>query len=320
MGRIRQAHGLNENEVGNIIHALWPNNVFPLELWSKADEKFWRGLIVRNASLYNTINLQLPKVDVSDDFIHMFIRRLDTFFNELIFIIPALEAKAGINCIIDETLDKNECAVLEEIKKLFDKLSYIEKSHRLNRSYLTYVATKEEFIAELEEKKISIPPNSRFFIADIIRDTIVVDKAAAIRHLSACGFPLRHEVKGITHSLVESVLNPQTQEPAAPEQTAAPAELTTEVPARNPQDAIPVRRSLWAGKTKEAICADMRKENFDDEFIVHVLLHKRGLKLTQREIGKLLGPPHKSESKYDKLGKELCRKAALVNVIDAPEP
>ena len=63
----------------------------------------------------------------------------------------------------------------------------------------------------------------------------------------------------------------------------------------------------------------MRSEGFDKEYILHVLLHKRGLNLTKREIGRLFDEPHKSDSAYDKLGKELVEKAEHVNVLDASE-
>ena len=42
----------------------------------------------------------------------------------------------------------------------------------------------------------------------ILRDGSLINKPACIAHMHACGYPLRHEVKGITHNLIATI---QTQ-------------------------------------------------------------------------------------------------------------
>jgi len=51
MGRVRQAYALTGNEVENVINALWSDHVFPLELWRKAHEKFWRAFTNCNVEI-----------------------------------------------------------------------------------------------------------------------------------------------------------------------------------------------------------------------------------------------------------------------------
>ena len=52
MGKVRRAYGLNDHDTENLMKALWPHALFPLELWQKIYEKFWRGFADRNETLY----------------------------------------------------------------------------------------------------------------------------------------------------------------------------------------------------------------------------------------------------------------------------
>lgn len=313
MGRVRQAYGLTGNEVESVIQALWPDNVFPVELWRRTHETYWRAFADSNQTVYKIESPSLQEVDTTKKIFHTYLCSVDviTFFRKLSLNIKAKILREGLKYILEETYEDIDAVYPEEREFLFSTLSRLETVD----IYEQYSPDSELF----EEKILSLPASSYHFISYIFYDTVLVDKVAVILHLR--NYPLVQEVKGITRDLVKFILDSHPQETSTePETTVYPAEQETEITVQESQSAIPVRRSLWDGKTKEAIRANMRKEDHDNDVIAHVLLHERGLKLTQRELGKFLGPPHKSESRYDQIGKELVEKAALVRVVDAPEP
>lgn len=312
MGRVRQAYGLNNNEVESVIQALWPQSVFPVELWRRTHEAYWQAFADSNQSVYGIESPALPEVDTTKNFFHTYLCSVDimTFFRKLSLNIKSNILREGLKYILEECYENIDTIFPEEREFLFNTLSRLENVGIFDQ----YSPESELF----EEKILSLPASSYHFISYIFYDTVLVDKVAVIRHLR--NYPLVREVKGITRALVESILNSYPEEISTEaEIIVSPAEQKAEAAFQNPQRAIPVRRSLWEGKTKEAIRANMRKEEHADEVIARVLLYERGLKLTQRELGRFLGAPHKSESRYDQIGKELAQKAALVSITDAPE-
>lgn len=238
------------------------------------------------------------------------------FFRKLSRCIESKILKIGLDYILSETFDNFDSVYPEERNFLFTTL------RKLEQRWPNYDIFD---IENIDDGMLFLPASSYHFISCIFFDTMLVDRSAVILQLR--DFPLRHEMKGVTRAFVDSVLSssPQNVPTAIEEATSpvetSPVEKTAEVrpPKFQDQNAIFVRRSAWAGKTKEAIRDAMRGKGIADEYIVHILLHKRGLHLAKRVIGELLGEPHKSDSAYDKLGKELVEKAMSVNVIDAPE-
>jgi hypothetical protein len=61
MGRLRQAYLLTANEVETVIQALWPDKVFPMELWQRIHAKYWRGFADSNQAVYNIESPALPE-------------------------------------------------------------------------------------------------------------------------------------------------------------------------------------------------------------------------------------------------------------------
>ena len=68
MGRVRQAYGLNGNEVEKAIGTLWPCDVFPLELWRRTYERFWRSFANSNPAIYGIESPALPEVDTAQKY------------------------------------------------------------------------------------------------------------------------------------------------------------------------------------------------------------------------------------------------------------
>ncbi len=291
--------------------ALSPDGIFPYAVWEAAYSAYWKSPAAECSRLYKFDNPPFPEIgQLPEKYFptETYAQWMVDFFYELARRISVTDLENGFDYIVEATYD--------------DKLSVSEA----DRDFLFYHIKKSgNNIANATRtrglREINVKLSAPHVLLRIFPDTIAVDKIAAIHYLSVVqGYPFVKEVKGITHALVDSVIKAAEQNtPLSHEIATAPAEPGAEVQPHERQHAIPVPRSLWAGKTKEGIRAAMREANFGDEVIAHVLLHKRGLKLTQREIGELLSPPHKSESTYDKNGKDLVDKAALISVVDAPE-
>ena len=65
VGRVRQAYALTANEVERLIQALWPDAVFPVELWYRTHKTFWRPFTDSNQTVYKLqlIRQQKRRVD-----------------------------------------------------------------------------------------------------------------------------------------------------------------------------------------------------------------------------------------------------------------
>ena len=164
-------------------------------------------------------------------------------------------------------------------------------------------------------------------------------KPAAVRYLHSCGYSLRREVKGLTQALVERFVSdfstPQTTEnvPESPPQPSesdsqTPLQVSESVPETTPQapesvpqlpdfTAIFVPRSLWEGKSNQAIRNSMREQDFADPVIAYVLYEWRGLR-NKTEIGRLLDPDDgKVDSTYLRLANGLLAAAKGLNIQPA---
>ncbi len=209
MGRVRQAYGLSANEVESVIQALWPHAVFPVELWRMAHEQYWRGFADSNQAVYRIESPALPEVDTAKQFFHVHLCALDVmeFFRKLSLNIQAGPLQQGLQYILDESYEDNATLFQEEREFLFKTLLRLETVDPIEQ----YSPSSELF----EEKILSLPPSSYHFISHIFADTVLVDAVAVIRLLR--NYPLRQEVKGITHAFVAFVLKTFPEElPGAP--------------------------------------------------------------------------------------------------------
>ena len=199
MGRVRQAHGLTDNEVETAIQALWPGNVFPVELWRKAHETYWRAFADSNQAVYKIESPALPEIDLSAKYFwpHLCALDVQAFFRKLSLNIQANTLRKGLNFILEESYEDIEAVFPEEREFLFNTLARLETTDVFEQ----YSPSSELF----EEKILTLPTSSYHFICHIFSDTILVNTVAAIRHFR--NYPLLREVKGITHALRDSILN-----------------------------------------------------------------------------------------------------------------
>ena len=128
MGLVRKGYALNGNDVGKVIQILWPNAVFPLGLWCKAYETYWRGFADRNHALYNVESPALPAVDLTAKYFHTHLCALDvmSYFRKLSLNIQSSTLKKGFEFILEESCE-DICSVFpEEREFLFNMLSRLD--------------------------------------------------------------------------------------------------------------------------------------------------------------------------------------------------
>ena len=124
MGRVRQAYGLSVNEVESVIQALWPHAVFPVELWHRTHEKYWRGFADSNQAVYRIESPALPEVDTAKQFFHVHLCALDVmaFFRKLSLNIHADPLQQGLQDILEESYEESATIIREEREFLFKTL------------------------------------------------------------------------------------------------------------------------------------------------------------------------------------------------------
>lgn len=247
MGRVRQAYGLSANEVESVIQTLWPHAVFPVELWSRTHEKYWRGFADSNQAVYEIESPALPEVDTAKQYFHVHLCALDVmaFFRKLSLNIHADPLQQGLQYILDESCEANATLFQEEREFLFKTLVRLETVDPIEQ----YSPSSERF----EEKILSLPPSSYHFISHIFADTVLVDKVAVIRLL--CNYPLRQEVKSITHALVAFVLKAFPEElpgtPFSVEQSSIQAPASPSTGSRKDHKRIQATRQACEEIVKE---------------------------------------------------------------------
>ena len=257
MGRVRQAYKLSANEVESVIQALWPHAVFPVELWRRTHEQYWRGFADSNQAVYQIDSPALPEVDTAKQFFHVHLCALDVmaFFRKLSLNIQAAPLQQGLQYILDESYEDNATLFQEEREFLFKTLLRLETVDPIEQ----YSPSSELF----EEKILSLPPSSYHFISHIFADTVLVDAVAVIRLLR--NYPLRQEVKGITHAFVAFVLKTFPEElPGAPfsvDQAYVQSPASPSTGSRKDHERIQATRQACEEVVKELY---REKQVFDD--------------------------------------------------------
>lgn len=189
VGRVRQAYDLTANEVEQLIQSLWPDAVFPVELWNRTHETFWRAFADARQAVYKMESPTLPQVDLSLKRFQTYLLAHDImdFFRRLSLNIHVNALKPGLTSILEESYEDMESIFSKEREFLFTSLD------RLNTENIFEQYSPDS--ALFEKPVCSIPVSSYHFIAHIFVDTIMLDRDSAIRHLRH--YPLRREVKGI---------------------------------------------------------------------------------------------------------------------------
>jgi hypothetical protein len=324
IGRVKPAYGLNENEVEDAVQALWPGNVFPLELWRRTYERFWRASADGNQALYKVEGPALPELDTSKKYFHIHLCALDvmTFFKKISEIIHVKILREGFKYILESSYEEIDAVFPEEREFLFNMLLKMETIYP---SYQYYWDSEDDFNLTYEDKILCIPHSSYHFIANIFPNTMLVDTVAVIRHFR--NYPLRQEVKGLTQRLVNLVLDsPEPKTPDILETTIVQVASTADDQPHNRKLVFRIPASLWEGKPDAAV-RDAMKDEYPLEVIAFVLMNWCGVKPRaghktpkgrKTHVGRLLsGKEFKDDKSYRNFVDSLLEAADSYSIVKA---
>jgi hypothetical protein len=322
IGKLKQAYGLSALEIDELLAALWPNNVFPYELWEKAYISYWKDAALHNSAFHLAGSVPtLPEIDqkLSEAYettsLYPYRTLIVKFFEELSRKLFVSDLKKGFLYITEEAIEGNADAFKDEIEYIFSRLSAAEDDHDLRIFPPYHWATgipAERFRELMDTKILSVPSSCYFFLADLFTDTIVVDKAAAIRHLFECGYFLQQEVKGISNAIVERIAATLTAqgEPTSADQVQDASAEPLSKPSRAP---FVIPRELWEGKAYEAVFDAMRDKKYSPAIMAYVLFEWCDLK-NKTEIGRLLSDSEQEDSTYYHRADRLLKKASALTI------
>ena len=264
LGRVRQAYRLTSNELEAIIQALWPHAIFPVELWHKAKEAYWKDFAHSNQTIYNREITVLPKPCLQEKRLHTYLFGCDImdFFRELSMTLPVNPLYQGLKYILEETYEEIDTIFPGERQTLFNSLRRLDTED---------FARQYEADSPLRKKALfAIPASMYHFISQIFVDTILVNREEAIRFLRY--YPLRVEVKGITRALVESILTKTAPEIPVPEVPKSQADSCVVEEAEDGRLIFRIPAAVWKGKPDHAVHAAM-KDTYPPAVIAHMLFY-----------------------------------------------
>lgn len=259
IAKLKEAYGLNSQEAEELLNALYPDGVYPFEVWRHS---FGKGRLSWKFGKKQEGKAQNPQLAYFPE----------KFCPTRIFAIELVASlfdparlhnisflEQGVEAVILATYDDAPFPFKGEKEALFKLMRKEVKEYNSQKQTENVWRLTHHFSTEYD------------FVHQMFPDTIVVDKSAAVRYLHTCGYALCHEVKGLSRAVVEQL-------------TTVTAE-----PADNLETTIAVPAALWDGKTNPAVRDAMRENNYSDPVIAYVLHEWCGL-TNKTQIGILLGP------------------------------
>jgi hypothetical protein len=326
IGKLRWAFELGEQDVETVISALWPHGILPYALWEMTYKSHWKDAASHNTIYYKAKALspfpEFNPLEYPLPLLHIYRGKLASFFTELAAKIFATDLMDGLNRIIELTYENTDEDFEKDIQYLSDGLSRIESDLNFGiQKPFTWATqiTSEIFNEVFEDKCIFLASCPMPFISRKFIDTVVMDKIAAIRFLLIRGYPLRHEVKGISRALVERIEATLSDEPQVKPVTETSIAHLQNDASKNPSPSVIfVPRHLWEGKSPKSVRDNMRQPDMDfpDHVIAYVLYNWCDL-TNITEIGTLLGKTGKVPSTYLRHGHRLLTKAEPLNIQPA---
>lgn len=198
IGKLKQAYELSDNDVTALMAELLPNHVFPYVLWENAYTDFWQWSLRECTQRYQVQEPPFPETEALPERYFptsLYSTLIKRYFIDISRIIRIAELEKGTDYIIEAAYGANDFPFKEEKTAFFYALRQEENS-------------LENWQRTSGPLKInSMEAAGDCYITHWFFDTIVVDKPTAIICLNGRGYKLEHEVKGITHALVASIIN-----------------------------------------------------------------------------------------------------------------
>jgi len=311
LGKVQAAYDLTDEELYDLIQKLWERKqLFYKELWAKTYEKFWH--FAASGSLpYTQEKLpELPEPDSrhQSNFYPIFYgAQMVGYLAQLIKFVSYKPFRMGLDYLFETSFEDGHKVAAEERDILYKYFEFTEFDRKPPRKdYYRHFKAGHPYLIS--------------FISRNMAGTLMADRDSVIEFL--CDYPLKREVKGLTHRVVDSTLDRLATSAAniLPEiQTETPAEIPTEACSASLSDsslsapsteAIVVPSALWMGRSPAAV-RDAMKEDFDECVTAHVLLS--WCKVGKTQVGRLLSPKEFGDDKSyrNHVDKLLLRAARL---------
>ena len=257
IGRVRQAYRLNAQDAGILIAALERVNCLHLyELWHEAvrfvaiEDHNKKSLFDEVTEPYFPDTSDLGQGPLEG---RILAKRLLKHF---LFAARAEKPRDQLQRIFDRVLhftyddpDEQQALSVNHILDMIYK-QRVFGFHGKDKVDLSWVSVSPELFAEF---------------CSLFDDAISVNKEGAVLWLFEQGYSQVRSVKGLSMELARRIVAAA----ATAQAQAAPEILPFSTP---PETAIFIPRSLWEGKTRRAVREAMRKEEFSDAVIAHILL------------------------------------------------
>ena len=320
--RLKQAFGLKEKDAEKVVSALFPDEIFPYDVWREAYRHLLQDNVLQKIKACKTeLSFSFPTFDPSEHDspdLQIYSDRIIAYLRDISKVVFAIDIENGLDDITKYIYEKYANEFHAKIKSLLDGLSRIERKFDSPINPMGFTLqpniTSEKFIGLFEKKEFFLKPFNFSFLSKMFIDTISVNKSIAVKHILNWGYSLIREVDGISIEYVNMI----KAMPASPHEETS-AELTLpftleEAPAKPTAPSFIVPRDLWKGKIPQVVIKDMREKEFPDEVIAYVLFNWCDQKnLTQ--IGKWLGDkPSQVDSTHYRRAIALLNKSEALTI------
>jgi len=311
LGKVQAAYDLTDEELYNLIQKLWERKqLLYNELWAETYEKYWHFAATGSLPYTQEKLPELPEPDSrhQSNFYPLFYgTQMVRYLTQLINLVSYKPFRMGLDYLFETAFEEGHRVAAEERDILYKYFEFTELDRKPPRKdYYRHFKAGPRYLIS--------------FISRNMAGTLMADRDSVIEIL--CDYPLKREVKGLTHRVVDSTLD-RLEASAAnilPEiQPESLAEIPTEdcslyqpdsASSEPTTETIVVPSALWMGKSPAAV-RDAMKEDFDECVTAHVLLN--WCKVGKTQVGRLLSPKEFGDDKSyrNHVDKLLLRAARL---------
>ena len=300
LGKVQAAYDLTDEELYDLIQKLWERKqLFYNELWAETYEKFWH--FAASGSLpYTQEKLpELPEPSSlhQSNFYPLFYgTQMVRYLMQLIKLVSYKPFQMGLEYLFETAFEDGQNVAAEERDILYKYFEFTELDRKPpQKDYYRHFKAGPRYLIS--------------FISRNMAGTLIADRDVVIELLG--DYPLKREVKGLTHRVVNSILDRLVTSAANIQ-----LEIQPEIPVEASVSSLPsaenivVPSSLWMGKAPASV-RDAMKEDFDECVTAHVLLN--WCKLGKTQVGRLLSPKEFGDDKSyrNHVDKLLLRAARL---------
>ena len=295
--QLKKAYRLNNQDTEMLIQSLaLQGNIFLYDVWLEAGKNYWLRKLPRNASADQKDalnNFPTPPEVQQEAFVCLAAGRLYNFLLSLRDIFSTEFIQSGISNILEAIYDNDTeqfSIGMETLPKQLYKYWSIQPylyGSKLCKWSPQYVV-----------------PEYFDFFNDLFRNSMMVDKAAAVRLLFRLGVNFEQEVKGLSRSYVECVI------------AATTLEVAVDLPVED-QGVFRVPSNLWKGLPLRTVREGMQKDGFDDPVIAYVLYYWRDVAIKET-LGKLMMSPRSASGKtYTRFANKLLNSAKGLTILSS---